>query len=74
MQTVLDGILRHLIVTGQLSVRWPDGHSTLYNLANLVRPRQGDIADATAFAAVVGMEASLQPAGDKSGAGFVPAI
>jgi cyclopropane-fatty-acyl-phospholipid synthase len=31
MQTVLDGILRRFIATGQLSVRWPDGHTTHYS-------------------------------------------
>jgi cyclopropane-fatty-acyl-phospholipid synthase len=30
MQTVLDGILRRFVATGQLSVRWPDGHSSVY--------------------------------------------
>ena len=31
MQTALDGILRHLIGTGRLSVRWPDGRLTIYS-------------------------------------------
>jgi cyclopropane-fatty-acyl-phospholipid synthase len=31
MQTALDGILRYLIGTGRLSVRWPDGRLTLYS-------------------------------------------
>ncbi len=31
MQTALDGILSRLIKTGRLSVRWPDGHLTLYS-------------------------------------------
>jgi len=31
MQTVLDGILRRFIGSGRLSVRWPDGHQTLYS-------------------------------------------
>jgi cyclopropane-fatty-acyl-phospholipid synthase len=31
MQTALDGILRHFIGTGQLTVRWPDGSQTLYS-------------------------------------------
>jgi cyclopropane-fatty-acyl-phospholipid synthase len=31
MQTVLDGILKRFIGTGQLSVRWPNGHQTLYS-------------------------------------------
>src|SRR5665213_4172202 len=31
MQTALDGILRRFIGIGRLSVRWPDGHQTLYS-------------------------------------------
>src|SRR3954452_1758470 len=31
MQTALDGILRRFISTGRLSVRWPDGHTSLYS-------------------------------------------
>src|SRR5580698_5228601 len=31
MQTALDGILRYLIGTGRLSVRWPDGRLSLYS-------------------------------------------
>jgi cyclopropane-fatty-acyl-phospholipid synthase len=31
MQTALDGILRHFIGTGRLSVRWPDGRLSLYS-------------------------------------------
>jgi cyclopropane-fatty-acyl-phospholipid synthase len=31
MQTALDRILRHFIGTGRLSVRWPDGHLSLYS-------------------------------------------
>jgi cyclopropane-fatty-acyl-phospholipid synthase len=31
MQTVLDGVLRRLIGIGRLSVRWPDGHLSLYS-------------------------------------------
>lgn len=31
MQTALDGILRRFIATGRLSVRWPDGHLSLYS-------------------------------------------
>jgi cyclopropane-fatty-acyl-phospholipid synthase len=31
MQTALDGILKRFIRTGQLSVRWPNGHQTLYS-------------------------------------------
>src|SRR5580704_5896244 len=31
MQTALDGLLRHLIGTGRLSVRWPDGRLTIYS-------------------------------------------
>jgi cyclopropane-fatty-acyl-phospholipid synthase len=31
MQTVLDGILKRFVGTGQLSVRWPNGHQTLYS-------------------------------------------
>jgi cyclopropane-fatty-acyl-phospholipid synthase len=31
MQTALDGILRRFVRTGRLSVRWPDGHLSLYS-------------------------------------------
>jgi cyclopropane-fatty-acyl-phospholipid synthase len=31
MQSALDGILRRFIVTGRLSVRWPDGSLSLYS-------------------------------------------
>ncbi len=31
MQTALDGILRRFIAAGQLSVRWPDGRTSLYS-------------------------------------------
>jgi cyclopropane-fatty-acyl-phospholipid synthase len=31
MQTVLDGVLRRMIGIGRLSVRWPDGHLSLYS-------------------------------------------
>jgi cyclopropane-fatty-acyl-phospholipid synthase len=31
MQTALDGILRHFIGTGRLTVRWPDGSQSLYS-------------------------------------------
>ncbi len=31
MQTALDGVLRRFIAIGRLSVRWPDGHLSLYS-------------------------------------------
>jgi cyclopropane-fatty-acyl-phospholipid synthase len=31
MQIALEGILRHFIRTGRLTVRWPDGHLSLYS-------------------------------------------
>src|ERR1700722_19503896 len=31
MQTALDSILKRFIVTGQLTVRWPDGRESLYS-------------------------------------------
>src|SRR5580704_9705939 len=34
MRTVLDGILRRFITTGRLSVRWPDGQSSVYSGAD----------------------------------------
>jgi cyclopropane-fatty-acyl-phospholipid synthase len=34
MQTALDGILRRFVGTGQLRVRWPDGHVTTYRGAD----------------------------------------
>jgi cyclopropane-fatty-acyl-phospholipid synthase len=34
MQTALDGILRRFVRTGRLSVRWPDGHLSLYSGAD----------------------------------------
>ena len=53
----------HNIYMGRL-----DRHRALYNLANLIRPRAGDIAEVSSFAASVGMADSLrQPAGTLSG-------
>src|SRR3984957_18563618 len=34
MRTVLDGVLRRFITTGRLSVRWPDGQSSVYSGAD----------------------------------------
>jgi cyclopropane-fatty-acyl-phospholipid synthase len=34
MRTVLDGILRRFITAGRLSVRWPDGESSVYSGAD----------------------------------------
>ena len=53
----------HNIYMGRL-----DRHSAFYNLANLVRPRAGDIAGVRSFAAAVGMDEALwQPVGTLSG-------
>jgi phosphonate transport system ATP-binding protein len=36
-----------------------DQHNALYNLANLIRPRSGDVGDIRDFAAAVGLDANL---------------
>ena len=53
----------HNIYMGRL-----DQHSALYNLANLIRPRAGDIADVRSYAASVEMtDSQWQPVGTLSG-------